>query len=125
MENLTGKLLRLFGIGLLSCMLFVGYLLIGESGLTADGQTTVNDEGSSVQVKEDGTKIIKSADGTLVQVNPDGSKLIRNSDGTEVQKNANGSKLIKNADGTSIQINVDGSKVIKSADGTTVNVPDK
>ena len=63
-----------------------------------------DDEGSKVQIKADGTKIIEKTDGTWVQVNPDRSKLIKKPNGTSIQIKADGSKIIKKADGSQFEI---------------------
>jgi hypothetical protein len=65
---------------------------------------------------------ITTEDGTTVQVRPDGSKFIQKADGTSVEEKADGTKIIKKADGTTIQVNPNGEKIIKNADGTTIEV---
>lgn len=61
-------------------------------------------DGSIVEIKPDGTKLIKKRDGTLVQVLPDGSKTVKTPDGTIVEVKADGTKTIKKNDGSSIEI---------------------
>ena len=43
-----------------------------------------DEEGTTIEIKPDGTKRIQKTDGTLIEVNPDGSKLIRKADGTTI-----------------------------------------
>lgn len=66
--------------------------------------------------------LIKDKDGTTIQTRPDGTKIITSPDGTTIQVDPNGTKFIKRPNGTSIQVNPDGSKSIKNPDGTTVEV---
>jgi T-complex protein 10 C-terminus len=64
----------------------------------------------------------KAEEGTSVQIMPDGTKMIQHSDGTFIQINPDGSKMIKQPDGTSVLVKPDGSKTIKKPDGTTIEV---
>jgi hypothetical protein len=83
---------------------------------------TPREDGATVQIEADGTKIITTKNKTIIQVKPDGTKIISKADGTIVQKNRDGTKIIKKADGTTVQVNPDGSKEIKKADGSTIEV---
>lgn len=65
---------------------------------------------------------IKDAEGNTVQIKEDGSKLIQKADGTSIEIKPNGEKLIREANGASIEIKTDGEKIIHKADGTTIDV---
>lgn len=60
-------------------------------GLMADetvkSMNVKDEEGNTVQIKEDGSKLIKKTDGTSIEIKPDGSKHIRKADGTTVDIN--------------------------------------
>lgn len=57
------------------------------------------------------TPSVTNGDGSSVQIRPDGSKLIQNSDGSSVQIDRDGSKTIKKEDGSVVQIKPDGTKI--------------
>lgn len=62
------------------------------------------DEGKSVQIKPDGTKLFKDSEGSSVQIDPDGKKTIKQADGTWIQIKPDGSKTIKKPDGSTVEI---------------------
>jgi tetratricopeptide (TPR) repeat protein len=88
-----------------------------------------NPDGSSYEVREDGTEITTLANGSTVEKRPNGTEIIKNAngssretrpDGTRIIKNPDGSSVEKRADGTEIVINKNGSSVEKRADGTKI-----
>lgn len=46
-------------------------------------------EGNTIEIKEDGTKLIKRTDGTSIEIKPDGEKIIRKADGTIIDVKPN------------------------------------
>lgn len=87
---------------------------------TKDSKT--NSDGTTIQINQDGTKVIKTKNNTTIEIKPDGTKIIKKPGGVMIQKNPDGSKLITKPDGSSVQINSDGSKLIRKADGTIKEV---
>ena len=67
-------------------------------------------------------KTIKAPDGTTIEMKSDGSKVIHSSDGTVIQKNADGSSVVTETDGVVVEVKADGSKTIKKPDGTVINI---
>jgi hypothetical protein len=102
----------LLSIPLMSFLTLGGFLqgnLMADDKMDADSSSAnskffQDEEGSSVQVEADGTKIIKRNDGTIVQVKPDGTKFIRSADGSTIQVGPDGTKIITKPDGSTIQI---------------------
>jgi len=86
--------------------LFMSLALAGMSlgSLSAENTQVFHGENGSVQVDENGNKLIKAADGSLIEVKKDGSKLIHSPDGTTIEIKADGSKEIKKADGTKVEV---------------------
>lgn len=74
-----------------------------------------DDEGNSVEIKADGSKVIKKTDGTLVEVRPDGSKhIIDAKDATSIEVKVDGTKIIQKKDGTIIEVKPDGTTNVKT-----------
>ncbi|MFA6302935.1 MAG: hypothetical protein WC627_07365 [Legionella sp.] len=77
-------------------------------------------DGSSVEIKGDGTKIITHADGSSITKSPDGTELVKNVNGSSVLTKPDGTKLIVNQDGSSLEIYTDGTRKVTNNDGSSV-----
>lgn len=77
-------------------------LLLGSVAVVNPSFAVEND--ATVEVRADGTKIIKKSDGTSVEIKPDGTKFIRDSDGSTILINPDGSKTIKTPNGATINV---------------------
>ena len=83
-------------------VLMIGVLAAGGSLFAVD--PVMNN--SSVDVRTDGSKMIKDADGTVIEVKSDGSKIIKKADGTEVMIRADGTKTINTSNGKTMDVRV-------------------
>lgn len=60
-----------------------------------------------------------------VEVKSDGTKIIKKNDGASIEIKADGTKFVRDVDGSTILINPDGSKTIKTPNGAIINVTPK